>query len=149
MDIVSIIQQFGFPITLCVVLLLAIRQQNGTLVKAFTDRIRTLENIVKEQGIKIAELEQDRIRRADEYGHTLKDVAVRYASVIRDHDTVIRETLGVLRRLTDAVTTRPCMVDAFADFAPSKWAKASKLPTSADLPADPSKLETDRFHNGG
>jgi len=89
--ILPVLREFGFPIALCAVLLLAIRFQNAQLAKAYAqlvaahmDRIRTLEGIVCRQGERIEGLEADRIRRADEYATSLKDVAGRCASALRD-----------------------------------------------------------------
>ena len=84
-------KEFGFPVALCGVLLLTIRWQNSQLVKASTalvrahaERIEVLEGIVSRQGREIAELQADRLRRADEYANDLKSAAVRYASAVRD-----------------------------------------------------------------
>jgi hypothetical protein len=145
--LLPILKDFGFPIALCVVLLFAIRQQNAALVKAYTDRISVLERLVKINSDKIDELELDRIRRADEYGHTLKDMAVRYGNILRDHDQLTREMLAFLRRLADSVgvmASRPCMHDTPAPHRPSV-----KVPSSAEIPADPTKAPTDRYGNGG
>lgn len=146
--LLPILKDFGFPIALCVVLLLAIRQQNAQLVKAYTDRILTLERIVKVNTDQIHELQAERIRRADEYGHTLKDMALRYANTIRDHDALMRTALDVLRRLTDAIAVRPCMIDSH--YQPHPQARpAVKVPSSDEIPADPAKAPTDRYGNGG
>jgi len=143
--ILPFLREFGFPVALCITLLLAIRQQNMSLVKAYTDRISVLEKLVKVNTDKIEELESDRLRRSDEYGHTLKDMAIRYGQTIRDHDNLMREVMAVLRRLVDSIAIRPCMADDLYTPHP----KPHPTPTSRDLPKDPTKETTARFHNGG
>jgi hypothetical protein len=87
----QILKEFGFPIALCVVLLLAIRFQNAQLQKAFAamaraqaDRIGVLEGIVTAQDQRIRGLEDDRLRRADEYAQSLRDVVTRYAAAVQE-----------------------------------------------------------------
>lgn len=146
--LLPILKDFGFPIALCIVLLLAIRHQNAALVKAYTDRILVLEKIVKANTDEIHELQAERIKRADEYGHTLKDMAIRYSNTIRDHDQLMKSALNVLRQLTDAVAARPCMADP--PYHPHPLAhKVIRTPSSSEIPADPSKSPTDRYGNGG
>lgn len=143
--LIPILKDFGFPIALCIALILAIRQQNAQLVKSFTDRIATLEKIVKSNAERIEELEFDRIRRADEYGHTLKDMALRYGNIVRDHDALTRDMLGVLRRLTDSVGMMANRLGL--DDTPVPHRRAVKVPSSAELPADPAKATTDRVEH--
>jgi hypothetical protein len=90
----------------------------------------------------IKRLELDRIRRADEYGHTLKDMALRYGQTIRDHDQLMRDALAVLRRLTDSITARPCLMDQ-PGYRPHPTP-----PSSGELPKDPAKAPTDRIDHG-
>jgi hypothetical protein len=139
-SILPILKEFGFPVALCAVLLWAIRSQNAQLVKAYTDRISTLERIVKGLTDKVEALEVDRIRRADEYGHTIKDLAIRLASVTKETNEVIRSTLQVMRKLCDSIAIRPCMMD---EYHPHKT-PPPRPPTSGELPDDPAKAETDR-----
>ena len=134
MDILPLLKEFGFPVALCVVLLLAIRQQNGQLVKAFTDRIKTLESVVRDQGVKIADLESDRIRRADEYAQTLKDVAARYATVVREHNAWNQRMMDVLSRLVDSIQIRPCMMERYEQHESRVH---QKVPSSSEIPAPP------------
>lgn len=146
MDLLSLVKDVGFPVALCVVLIYAIKQQNAQLVRAFTDRIKTLEAVVEEQGEEIAELQRDRLRRADEYAHTLKDIAGRYAKVVTDHDAWSKQAFALLSRLIDAWQVRPCMVDRYEPHAAPR-----KPPSSSDLPAPPSadKAETRPLHAHG
>ena len=141
--LLPILKDFGFPICLCIALLWAIRTQNGQLVKAYTDRIRALEGLVndlREQvqalQVEIQRQNTDRLRESREYGHTLKDVATRYATTIRDHDQLMRETLPVMRRLTDAVADL-LRHDYHPHHAPTK------IPSSAEIPADPANRPTE------
>jgi hypothetical protein len=148
-SLLPLLKEFGFPVALCVVLLLAIRQQNGQLVKAFTDRIKTLERVVQEQGEtielhrhEINKLQAEMLRRADEYGHTIKDVASRYAAVIRDHNAWNQKMMDVLARLVDSIQIRPCMMDGYAPHPHHP----SKVPSSSEIPAPPiHEAPTDRL----
>jgi len=126
--LIPLLKEFGFPIALCALLLWAIRSQNMQLVKAYTDRISTLERIVKTLNDKVDQLELDRIRRADEYGHTLKGIALSWASAGRETNEVLKGSLKVLRELCD------CM----HDFRPHNH----RTPSPSDVPADPAKKET-------
>jgi hypothetical protein len=140
------LKEFGFPIALCIALLWAISALNRQLVKAYTDRIRVLEGLVNSLSEKVADMEADRIRRADEYGHTLKDLAVRWSSTIRDHNDLTRSTLDVLRRLTDSITGRPCLASDEPSPHPHPGRPAVRRPpSSADLPCDPTQAPTDRI----
>lgn len=103
--LLPLLKEFGFPIALCVVLLLTIRHQNTQLakahesmVKALIERIRTLEGITDELKKQVKDLEDDRIRRADEYAHSLKDVAGRYASAIRDFNSWMDKVWAIISR---------------------------------------------------
>ena len=126
--IIPLLKEFGFPIALCAVLLWAIRAQNAQLVKAYTDRISTLERIVKSLTDKVDELERDRIRRSDEYGHTLKGIALCWSTHSKETNEVLRGSLKVLRELCE------CM----RDFRPHDH----RPPSPSDVPADPAKRET-------
>jgi hypothetical protein len=130
-----LLKEFGFPIALCVALMWALRHQNAQLVKAYTDRIGTLERIVKTLTEKVDELERDRIRRADEYGHTLKAIAVSWSASTRETNDLTRSSLAVLRKLCDAV-------GACQGYHPHP---SPRPPTSGEVPADPSKVPTDRL----
>lgn len=147
---IPLLKDFGFPVGLSIVLLYAIWKQNtivqkvnAALNKAQNDRIEVLEKLVHDNTEKLEELEADRLRRSDEYGHTLKDMALRYGQTIREHDLLMREVMAVLRRLVDSIAIRPCMADDL--YTPHR----SPPPTSRDLPKDPAKDTTARFHNGG
>jgi len=137
-DLLPILRDFGFPIALCVALLWAIMQQNRQLVKAYTDRITVLERLVREVGAKVEALELDRMRRADEYAHSIKDLAVRFGDQAREFTRTIKEVLPVLHRLVDALGGRPCMHDPGYEYKPHH---TPRPPTVADLPREP---ETDR-----
>lgn len=156
MDLLPLIKEVGFPVALCVVLIYAIKQQNSQLVKAFTDRIRTLEGVVEGQGESIENLrkesnnlQREMLRRADEYGHTLKDIAGRYAKVVTDHDAWSKQAFALLSRLIDVWQTRPCMGDRY-DPHPAHPAQVPvapmKTPSSAELPPPPKNVETDSHH---
>ncbi len=141
MDIITILKEFGFPIALCALLLWAIMRQNAQLVKAYTDRIGTLERIVNRLTDKVNELEQDRIRRSDEYGHTLKNIAVNWSAATKETNEVTRTALAVMRRLCDSINLRPCMRDMEPHPIPQR------TPSSAEIPADPPKPTTDRYQS--
>jgi hypothetical protein len=143
--LIPILKEFGFPIALCGLLLIAISRQNAQLVKAYTDRIGTLEKIVRGLTEKVDELERDRIRRADEYGHTLKDLALRWSTTIREHNDLTRSTLAILRKLTDSITIRPCMMDR---YEPHVY-PTPRPPSSDEIPKDPARAETDRLQSHG
>lgn len=144
-SIIPLLKEFGFPIALCGLLLIAISRQNAQLVKAYTDRISTLEKIVRGLTEKVDELERDRIRRADEYGTTLKDLALRWSTTIREHNDLTRSTLAILRKLTDSITIRPCMMDRYEPHAHP----TPRPPSSDEIPKDPAQAETDRLHIHG
>jgi hypothetical protein len=133
-SLIPVVKEFGFPVALCVVLLLAIRQQNAQLVKAFTDRIKVLEKVVEEQGERIIKLEADRLRRAEEYAQTLKDIAARYAKVVTDHDAWSKQAFALLSRLIDVWQTRPCMIDR---YEPHPAQPQTRVPSSAEIPTPP------------
>lgn len=140
MDIIPILRDFGFPIALCCLLLWAIRHMAAQLVKAYTDRIGTLERIVSAQGKRIEELEADRLRRSDEYAHSIKDAAMRFGEQAREFTRTIREIMPILKQLVEAIGGRPCMVDR--DYRPHQ---TPRPPSVHDLPADP---PSDRIRNG-
>lgn len=143
-QLLTVVQKFGFPVALCVVLLLAIRHQNAQLVKAYTDRISLLEDLIRSQGEKIEKLQKESVERSIEYANSLKDIAGRYASSTREVFGCIREILPVLRRLVDSINTRPCMHDYHPTVAPSR------PPSSDDLPPPPRNHETtDRIQSHG
>lgn len=150
MDLVAFLKDFGFPVALCVALLWAVREQNTNLVKAYTDRISTLEGIVTALNARVEELETDRLRRADEYGHTVKDLAGRVVSALREHSELSRNTLNHLRQLTDSIVTRPCLADhEYVPQNPRNPAQHTKVPSSSDLPSDPKEVPTDRNQRHG
>lgn len=153
MDILPLIQQVGFPIALCVVLIYAIKAQNAQLVKAFTDRIKTLETVVEEQGERIIKLEADRLRRADDYAQTLKDIAGRYAKVVTDHDAWSKQAFALLSRLIDVWQERPCMADRYDphDHRPQtiRTPSSSEIPAPPRNPVDPSKADTEVHREHG
>lgn len=89
--LLPVLKEFGFPVALCVVLLLAIRYQNKQLQKAsaqlnaaLASRITVLEGVASTQAAQIAALEADRLKRADEYARSLEHVATRYATAVRE-----------------------------------------------------------------
>lgn len=140
--LLPLLKEFGFPVALCAALLWAIRQQNLQLVKAYTDRIGVLERMVKSLTEKVDELERNRIQRADDYGQALRSVIVTGNATARETNEVLRGSLTVLRKLCDSLNARPCL------DAPGRPA-TPRPPTAEDVPADPAKAVTDRFHNGG
>jgi hypothetical protein len=90
-DWLPVAKDFGIPVAMCVVLIVAIRYQNAQLQKAsaaliaaLSARTSTLEKITSAQAERITALEADRLKRADEYAHSLKDVAGRYAAAVRE-----------------------------------------------------------------
>jgi len=126
--ILPILKEFGFPVALCGVLLWAMRNMSMQLVKSYTDRIRVLEGIVNTLTEKVDNLERDRIRRADEYGHTLKGIALSWAAQSKETNELSRGSLKVLRELCE------CM----KDYHPH----GHRTPKPGDVPADPAKRET-------
>ena len=138
MDILAILQQFGFPIALCAVLLLAIRQQNRQLVRSYTDRINTLEAIVKTQGEKIDVLQNQMVERTQEYANSLKDIAGRYASATHEVFATMRDILPVLRQLVRSIRETPCRYEQEHRPHPAP------APAPEDLPADPRDRPTDK-----
>jgi len=126
-----LLRDFGFPVALCVALLWAIREQNRTLVKAYTDRIGTLERIVRDLTAKVDDLERDRIRRADEYGHTLKGIALSWANATKETNELVRGSLAVQRRVCDFI----------GGLAHERAPPHAVPPSSREVPADPT---TDR-----
>lgn len=89
--LLPLLKEFGFPVALCAVLLLAIRYQNKQLQKAsaqlnaaLASRITVLEGVASTQAAQIAALEADRLKRADEYARSLEHVATRYATAVRE-----------------------------------------------------------------
>lgn len=136
-------RSFGFPIVLCGVLLYAIRHMAAKLVDAYTDRISTLEGIVRSLTRKVDELEADRLRRSDEYAHGLKATAERAGEQAREFTRTIRELLPLLRQLVDAINARPCHVEP--DYKPH----ATPRPLSAsDIPRSPAEEDTRTFRHG-
>jgi hypothetical protein len=136
--LLPIVKEFGFPVALCIVLLFAIRQQNAQLVKAFTDRIKVLEKVVEEQGEEIVVIQNDRMHRADEYAHTLRDIAARYAKVVTDHDAWSKQAFALLSRLIDVWQMRPCMADRYEPHTQAPvQPPTQKVPSSAEIPAPP------------
>ena len=131
--ILPLVKDFGFPVALSVVLLWAIRSQNAQLVKAYTDRIVTLEGIVRTLTRKVDELEADRLRRADEYAHGLKAVAERAGEQAREFTRTIRELLPLLRSLVESINARPCQRN---DYWPSPT-PPPRAPSAADVPRAP------------
>lgn len=109
MDPFAFLREFGLPIALCVVLILAMRHQNtqlqrafAALIKAQADRIGALEGIAQAQGERISTLEDDRLKRADEYAHSLKDVAGRYATAVREWHAWMEKAWASLMHLAAA-----------------------------------------------
>jgi len=137
----AILKEFGFPIALCVVLLLAIRNQNSQLVKAYTDRISTLERLVRELTSKVEVLEKDRIRRADEYASGLQEIAGRFGDQAREFSRTIKEVIPVLHRLVDALGGRPCMHDQGYEYKPHH---TPRPPSKADIPKEPESGKYER-----
>lgn len=127
--LLPVLKDFGFPVALCALLLWAIRSQNTQLVKAYTDRIGTLERIVRDLTGKVDELERDRIRRADEYGHTLKGIALSWANATKETNEVVRGSLAVQRKVCD-------FIGAMSHHMPGAVA-----PSVHEVPRDPT---TDR-----
>lgn len=160
MDLLPIVKDVGFPVALCIVLIYAIKVQNSQLVRAFTDRIKTLEGVVESQGAEIqahrkeiASLQREMLRRADEYATTLKDVANRYSKVVSEHDRWVREAFTVLSRLVDTMQMRPCMLDRY-DPHPhqpltTRTPSSSEIPPPPQTPTDPTKDETRPHHVHG
>jgi hypothetical protein len=145
MDLATVLREFGFPIALCVVLLYAIRHMAAQLVKAYTDRIATLEGIVRSLTKKVDELEADRLRRADEYAHGLKAVAERAGEQAREFTRTIRELLPLLRSLVEAVNARPCQMQDYRPHA----APPPRGPIVSDVPRSPAERETDKAYKHG
>jgi len=135
--ILPILKEFGFPIALCAVLLWAIRAQNAQLVKAYTDRIGTLERIVKGLNDKVDELEKDRIRRSEEHGHTLKGIAIAWSKSQADVSAVIKDTLVVIRKLCDSMGSLHRAIEHYQPHPVTP-----RPPHAAEVPADPAKRET-------
>jgi small-conductance mechanosensitive channel len=140
--LLPVLKEFGFPVALCAALLWAIRQQNMQLVKAYTDRISVLERMVKSLTEKVDDLERDRIQRADDYGQVLRSVIGSGNATARETNEVTRGSLAVLRKLCDALNARPCL------DVPAQ-PRTPRPPSADEVPPDPAKAITDRFHNGG
>lgn len=90
-SLLPLLKDFGFPVALCGVLLLAVRYQNAQLQKAaqelnaaLASRITILEGVTSAQALQIAALEADRLKRADEYARSLEHIATRYATAVRE-----------------------------------------------------------------
>lgn len=146
-QIISLLKEFGFPIGLSIVLLYAIWKQNAivqksnaALVALQTERINTLEAIITALTKKVDSLEKDRIQRADEYSLSLKDIAGRYASAVREQNQISRQSMTVLAQLIDAIKIRPCQLDSFTPTP----VVPPRAPSAHDLPKV-SELETEKI----
>lgn len=140
MDILAIFKDFGFPVALCAVLLLAIRHMAQTLVKAYTDRIKALENAVSDLQAKYAVAQADIVVRSDRHAAELKAVAERNAKVIQDHDAWTKQAFSILSRLIDSWQARPCLYrgdDPTPAPEPSSSVTRRNTPSSAELPPPP------------
>lgn len=143
-----LLKEFGFPLVLCGVLMWAIKHmakqimaESKAHINALKDRVDTLESIVTAQGQEIHNLQEDRLRRADEYARTLKDIAGRYSKVVTDHDAWSKQAFALLSRLIDIWQVRPCMLDRMTpagDHAPgSALQPKTPIPSSAEMPTPP------------
>lgn len=144
MDLLAIFKDFGFPVALCVVLLLAIRHMMRTLVKAYTDRIGALERAVVDLQQRHAAAQADIVARSDRHAHDLKQVAERYAKVVQDHDAWTKQAFGILSRLIDAWQSRPCMFDPHSPPPPEPPLTRRSTPSSTELPPPPEPPQTER-----
>lgn len=143
-DLVAVCREFGFPILICAVLLVAIVWVAKQLIGAFKNRIETLEKIVASQGRQISELVEDRQKRSDAYGSGLKALVVESHEQSKETNRVSRETLSVMRQLIDCFRKLPCRVEeAIWDAAERRGHRA---PTPSDLPDGP---PTDRVMRHG
>jgi hypothetical protein len=114
MDMLPLLKEFGIPTGFCVVLMFAIRKMYlmstsssrlhyGDLIKAHTDRIKTLEEIVRKNTEQIQSLNDDRARRADESGRSAKDLALSYAQALKEQRRFMQDNTLVLRELVKEV----------------------------------------------
>lgn len=148
--ILPILRDFGFPIALCVVLIIAIREMMLRLMKAHAETVRvqaeridTLEEIVTTLHTKVDTLQTQQLSRAEEYGNSLKDVASRYATAIRDTNAWGREMTTALRRLADAVAE-------LVKMTRKEYAPTPRPPSSDEIPTPPAKdASTDRIFRHG
>jgi len=124
-DLLPFLREFGFPVALCLVLLWAIRSQNTQLVKAYTDRIGTLELLVHDLSMKVDDLERDRIRRADEYGTTIRSMALSWASATKETNEVVKSSLSVQRKICDFIATMAQRIPGVS------------FPSTNEVPRDP------------
>ncbi len=136
-------KEFGFPIVLCAVLLLAIRWQNAALVKAYTDRIRALEGLVLVLTTKVDQLEQDRIKRADDYASTLKSIALAWSAATRETNEITRNVLSVLRKLCESTATMAENLGSPSGQHPVRR-PVTPVPHHSEVPRDPAQPTTDR-----
>lgn len=143
--LLSILKDFGFPVALCGALLWAIMRQNAMLVKSYTDRISTLERVVRELQNKLADLEDSRLKQANDYASSLREIASRYAAVIRDHNGWNEKITVVLANLVDSIRFTPCRMQH--EHQPHSLPRS---PSSADIPAPPVAKadDTTRTFNG-
>ena len=144
--IIPILKDFGFPVALCGVLLLAMKHMQAQLTKAYIDRINTLEGIVKTLSKEVDELQSDRLRRSEEYAHSIKDIAGRFGTMVRESHEMWKQVLAALRTIAaemQHMSGRPCQ--AQPDYDPHPAAR-TRTPSHIDIPNDP---PSDRTHRNG
>lgn len=132
MNIFDILKEFGFPIACAIIV-------GYAYWKAVSERIKKLEEIINKQGQTIGDLQNDRLKRAETYASTLKDITIKlngtireHSIALREHHSVIREQHVVLRDLIDNLRVLPCMTGEEETRQIRK-----KHPSSAELPAIP------------
>jgi len=139
-EILPYIKDLGFPIALCVLLMWAIRVQYQQISTAYTDRISALESVVSKMSARMEEMEADRMKRSDDYSASLRATSSQWSAQVRENHALLTQLLTVMRNLVDSMGTRPCM----SEYPPhSVHHHGRRVPSSADLPADPSKAPTD------
>lgn len=85
-DIVSLLQTFGFPIVSAVVV-------GWAFWHATKERIAVLERLVNNQAVTIAELHEDRLRRAADYANSYAKLAEQVTEAVEQHNLLLRQWL--------------------------------------------------------
>lgn len=138
MDLLPLLKDFGFPVALCGVLLLAVRHMFTTYDRAQKARIGAIEAALAEEQARSRQTTTDAAKRADEYSAVLQGLLSRHEASLAAHNNLTRQTLDILRRLVDALAARPCLVEDYRPHsaAPSPDARPS-VPPRREVPMDP------------
>jgi L-2-hydroxyglutarate oxidase LhgO len=138
----AIIEKVGITVASVLGLLVVVKWLSQVHLKALNDRIELLENLNTKREIEITEARKQIIERTDSHSKIVQELVTQVMLELRESRRAAVQTNQVMTRLIDTVLSKPCVA---AELHPHDHRPYTRTPSSAELPAPPREVPTDRM----